>query len=176
MGDQVKLYLDKLDAELNKYPFMIRLQDQTKVPKAYLAIGGFLLILLSLSAGLGAQLVCNIVGFVYPAYASFKAIESTNKDDDTQWLTYWVVFAFFSLLEFFSDIILHWLPFYYLMKFVFLVYLMLPTLNGAAQLYQNVIRRFLLQNQADIDHGISKVRGAATSAASSAVQNANKTE
>ncbi|KIH51117.1 TB2/DP1, HVA22 family [Ancylostoma duodenale] len=36
-----------------------------------------------------AQLVCNFMGFIYPAYVSVKAIETATKDDDTQWLTYW---------------------------------------------------------------------------------------
>ncbi|KIH44001.1 TB2/DP1, HVA22 family [Ancylostoma duodenale] len=38
-----------------------------------------------------AQLVCNFMGFIYPAYVSVKAIETATKDDDTQWLTYWSV-------------------------------------------------------------------------------------
>lgn len=66
--------------------------------------------------GYAAQLVCNLIGFVYPAYASVKAIESSRKDDDTKWLTYWVVFAYLSTLEFFSDILLSWVPFYWLAK------------------------------------------------------------
>ena len=45
-----------------------------------------------------------------------KAIESPNKDDDTQWLTYWVVYGVFSIAEFFSDFFLSWLPFYYMLK------------------------------------------------------------
>ncbi len=52
----------------------------------------------------------QIVGFVYPAYASFKAIESPDKHDDTMWLTYWVVFAVFSIAETFSDTLLWWFP------------------------------------------------------------------
>jgi len=33
--------------------------------------------------------VCsNLVGFVYPVYASFKAIKSKKKEDDSYWLTY----------------------------------------------------------------------------------------
>ena len=47
---------------------------------------------------------------------SIKAIESKEKDDDTKWLTYWVTYALFSLLEFFSDIFLFWIPFYNLSK------------------------------------------------------------
>ncbi len=44
---------------------------------------------------------------------SIKAIESNNKEDDTKWLTYWVVYGLFSVAEFFSDIFLFWFPFYY---------------------------------------------------------------
>lgn len=33
---------------------------------------------------------------------SVMAIESAAKDDDTQWLTYWVVFAVLSVAEFFG--------------------------------------------------------------------------
>ena len=47
---------------------------------------------------------------------SCKAIDSVEKDDDTQWLTYWVVYAVFSILEYFTDIILSWVPFYFLAK------------------------------------------------------------
>lgn len=45
-----------------------------------------------------------------------KAIESPSKDDDTVWLTYWVVYALFGLAEFFSDLLLSWFPFYYMGK------------------------------------------------------------
>ena len=44
---------------------------------------------------------------------SIKAIESSSKEDDTTWLTYWVVYGVFSVAEFFSDIFLYWFPFYY---------------------------------------------------------------
>ena len=47
---------------------------------------------------------------------SCKAIDSEDKDDDTQWLTYWVVFSFFSVIEFFTDSVLSWMPFYFLLK------------------------------------------------------------
>lgn len=66
--------------------------------------------------GIGQQLVCNVFGFVYPAYCSMKALESPKKEDDTKWLTYWVVFAVFTIIEYFSDSILCWFPVYWLFK------------------------------------------------------------
>ena len=54
-----------------------------------------------------------------------KAIESTNKEDDTQWLTYWVVYAAFNIVEFFSDIFLGWFPLYFLFKVWFFCFVIL---------------------------------------------------
>lgn len=47
------------------------------------------------------------------ASSRIKAIESPSKEDDTVWLTYWVVYGLFGLAEFFSDLLLFWFPFYY---------------------------------------------------------------
>ena len=46
--------------------------------------------------------MANTIGFAYPAYCSIRALESSVKSDDTQWLTYWVVFAAFSVVEYFA--------------------------------------------------------------------------
>ena len=97
------------------------------------------------------------VGTVYPTYKSFKAIESREKDDDTKWLTYWVIFATLQNLEFFSAYIVFWIPFYQPLRMALLVWCMLPIpANGSKVLYDQVIKKFFLKHQVDIDGLASK--------------------
>lgn len=70
------------------------------------------------------------------------ALETTTTKDDTQLLTYWVVFAGLNVIEFWSKAILYWVPFYYLFKTIFLLYIGIPSFGGAATVYQAVIKPF----------------------------------
>lgn len=80
-------------------------------------ISGFVVILaLYLAFGWAAQFFCNVIAVAYPAYISIKAIESPDTRDDTKWLTYWVVFACFTNIEYFSSLITQIIPFYWLLK------------------------------------------------------------
>jgi len=136
--------------------FLQRIESKTGVDRFYMVSGIFGLLSLYLIFGHFAELVCNLIGFVYPAYISIKAIESADKSDDTQWLTYWVVFAVFNVIEFASDFFVGWFPLYWLVKCMVLLYLYLPMTMGAQKLYFRFIRPVVLRNQTQIDRTLGQ--------------------
>jgi receptor expression-enhancing protein 5/6 len=101
-------------------------EEKTKVNVEYLFVGLALILAALLFAGVGGSLITNLVGFLYPVVCSVKAIESKETDDDTQWLTYWVVYSLFNIFDSFAGIILYWIPFFYPLKLAFLLWCMLP--------------------------------------------------
>ena len=106
--------------------------------------------------GVGAGVLCSMVGFVYPAFKSFETIETKTKGDVTQWLVYWVVFSFFSLIETFSGFLLYWIPFYYAFKLAFLLWAMLPQTKGSKFLYDSFLKDFLKKSESRIDAAMAE--------------------
>ncbi|KAM3722736.1 Receptor expression-enhancing protein [Dirofilaria immitis] len=68
-----------------------------------------------------------------------QAIRTPNKDDDTQWLMYWTVFATFSIADSMISIITNFLPAYWLFKAAFLLYLHVPNSNGTRMLFYKIV-------------------------------------
>uniref|UniRef100_F1LEB1 Receptor expression-enhancing protein n=1 Tax=Ascaris suum TaxID=6253 RepID=F1LEB1_ASCSU len=116
-----------------------KIEQKTNInrEKFVIAIGGLLCAYMIFGAL--AEIVCNAIGFAYPAYASVKAVRTQQKDDDTRWLIYWTVFASFSLVDFFAEYVMKYFPIYWVLKALFLLYLYLPQTYGAQTLYESLI-------------------------------------
>ncbi|CAD2097630.1 HVA22/TB2/DP1 family protein, putative [Plasmodium vinckei] len=155
--------LDQLDEYLKKYPFIIEIGYKLGIKPSCLVVFGGSIVFISLVFGWGAALICNLVGFAYPAYQSFKAVESQGHAETKLWLTYWVVFSLFFFIEYLIDIILFWIPFYYVIKLLFLLYLYMPQVRGAETVYNYVIRPVLLKHEKTIDDTVHKISQTATS-------------
>jgi receptor expression-enhancing protein 5/6 len=101
--------------------------------------------------------ITTIVGIVYPVYWSLKALESEGKGDDTQWLTYWIVFALFSIIDQFSGFVLRFVPFYFFFKMAFLIWCFMPNTRGATVVYNTVLRKLFKTYEKDLDRLNEKV-------------------
>jgi len=153
---RIDKYLEEEDNQITKTLTLI--EQKTNVKKRYLAFSVVIWVVGYLVFGFAASLLCSFIGFVYPAYKSVKAIESKATGDDTEWLMYWVVYASFNCLEFFSDIVLSWIPFYFLLKCVFLIWCMAPfSYNGSKMIYYKLIRPWVLKNEDKIDEALGYV-------------------
>jgi len=141
-----------------------KIERATGVKRNHIVYGLASAVAVYLVLGHGAELLCNFIGFAYPAYASFVAIETSDKADDTQWLTYWTVFATISLVDFASDKIMGWFPIYWLAKCVFLLWLYLPITRGAEKLHTNVFGPGFKRVRPVLDGTASEVKASAQQA------------
>jgi len=88
---------------------------------------------------IAGEFLVNFAGFLIPGYYSLHALFTTSKADDTQWLTYWVVYAFLTVIE--SAIsAAYWFPFYYVFKFALVLWMSLPQFNGAQIVFHSFIQ------------------------------------
>jgi receptor expression-enhancing protein 5/6 len=158
-------YHDVLDKELAKQSFFVELEKKTGVPKVTMVLGAVSFIFVLIFFNLGGKIITDLIGWVYPAYSSFKAIESPATNDDVQWLTYWTVFGFVNIVEYFSDALLFWFPFYYLFKTLFVLWLALPSFRGAELIYKSGLRQVLLQYAPKVDAQASQLRANAVKVA-----------
>eukprot|EP01012_Entosiphon_sulcatum_P059819 TRINITY_DN8442_c0_g1_i1.p2 TRINITY_DN8442_c0_g1~~TRINITY_DN8442_c0_g1_i1.p2 ORF type:complete len:174 (-),score=43.73 TRINITY_DN8442_c0_g1_i1:338-796(-) len=104
-----------------------------------------------------ASHVVSAVGFVYPAYNTYKALESNSKEFMAHWMRYWVVFAIFFIVDSYIEWALSWLGLiYYIAKMLFVCFLWSPKLQGAQMLYSRLLP-FLQENENFIDEKIANL-------------------
>jgi receptor expression-enhancing protein 5/6 len=136
--------INQLDKNLSSYPALNDLEAKTKVPKAYAALGlgaSFILLIFFNFFGLASP-ISNLVGWVLPAYWSCLALESPSPADDIHWLTYWVIFGLLNFLESAGlRLILYYIPYYFVMKTVFTLWLMSPQFRGGEVMYRNFVQK-----------------------------------
>ncbi|XP_059456198.1 HVA22-like protein k [Corylus avellana] len=112
---------------------------------------GLRLLLCPLGSNIVIRTACCSIGIALPVYSTFKAIERKDQNEQQRMLLYWAAYGSFSIVEVFSDKLISWCPLYYHLKFAFLVWLQLPSTDGAKQLYMNHLRPFFLRHQARAD-------------------------
>jgi receptor expression-enhancing protein 5/6 len=114
----------------------------TGLPKDKILRYGLIAIVLFVVFGIGQAILTTLLGVAYPVFMSFHALETDGLSDDQQWLTYWVVFGLFNVLDQFAGFILRFIPFYYVLKLAVLIWLFHPKSVGATWVYNNYIKEY----------------------------------
>jgi len=99
-----------------------------------------------------------VLGTLYPAYRSYKAIKNKDLREHVKWMMYWIVFALFTTLETFLDIFVSWFPFYYEIKILFILWVLSPATRGSSLLYKKVVHPMLISREKEIDELIEKTK------------------
>lgn len=73
-------------------------------------------------------------------------------------MMYWIVFAFFSCIETFTDIFLAWFPFYYEVKVIIVLWLLSPATKGSSTLYRKFVHPMLTRRE-DVRNIFRKLAG-----------------
>lgn len=119
----------------------------------------------------------SIASFLFPLFASYKALKTSDPAQLTPWLMYWVVLACGLLVESWIDWFLVWyappppppahqpprhpnhppsrIPFYAYIRLLFLLYLVLPQTQGARLIYEEYIHPRLEENETAIEEFIA---------------------
>merc|ERR1711935_706213 len=146
--ERVEPAVKKVDDFIAKYPSLTQyekfkeLEEKTGYSKVYFFVVSFSLAAVLIYAAGGMKLASDLVGFLYPAYMSFKALEGGKSidGDATQWMVYWIIFCFMSLLESTFPFLTRIVGFFYFTKIGIIIYLYHPKTSGAQVIYTSVVR------------------------------------
>ena len=102
------------------------------------------------------NLLTSIICYLIPAYLSFIALETTEKEDDIRYLTYWIIFSIVEVSTplfrlFFNKFI------YMIIRISITLVLLHPLSNITSLLYNNFICPLISQNEKTVDSKIDEL-------------------
>ncbi|QDZ24726.1 HVA22-like protein [Chloropicon primus] len=102
-----------------------------------------------------------VLGYVYPAYACFKAVEIGKPEQLKMWCRYWTIIGLATFAQNLTDQFLFWVPLYYEAKLALVVFLWHPRVNGATYVYESTLQPWLAHHEPYIDSKMEEVKNRA---------------
>lgn len=99
--------------------------------------------------------------FFLPAYHTHKVLNTIPTPDEQELkrvAMYWSVVGCFVGAEYLAEWLVSWLPFYWELKTIFLLFLALPQVQGSTFVYTTYLQPFFAQNESQIDQGIVSIQ------------------
>ncbi|KAJ6588532.1 TB2/DP1, HVA22 family-domain-containing protein [Mycena capillaripes] len=109
---------------------------------------------------LTSRIVSSVAAFLYPGYASYKTLSQrpASEEDLERWLMYWSVLGCIVGVEYVAEWVICWIPLYYPMKTLFLLYLALPQTRGSTYIYTIHLHPFFRTHESQIDSLLAQLR------------------
>eukprot|EP00536_Pseudo-nitzschia_multiseries_P015275 jgi/Psemu1/298961/fgenesh1_pm.849_\ len=150
--DKIEPVVKKIDGFIAKYPAVTQyerfkdLEEKTGYPKALFFLASCSLVMILVLVTGGMKLASNLIGFLYPAYMSFKALDGGKgvDGDATQWMMYWIIFCSVNLVDETFSFVSSSIPMYYFIKISLTVWLYHPKTTGAQIIYSSGVRPYLM--------------------------------
>mmetsp|Transcript_20952 Transcript_20952/g.29359 ORF Transcript_20952/g.29359 Transcript_20952/m.29359 type:complete len:175 (+) Transcript_20952:85-609(+) len=138
-----KQFIETVDKKVSQISAIKDTADKAGTKPAYLVLGGASLVLFIVMMIIGFNAIVNMICYGYPAYAALKAMQEKEDafEQQKQWITYFMIFGFFSVAESFYPALLTDVAFYVLLKLFFLVWCFLPMSMGATKLYDLILAK-----------------------------------
>merc|ERR1711904_523983 len=105
-----------------------------------------------------SSILVLILGYVYPAYACFKAVEIGKPEQLKMWCRYWTIIGLATFAQNLTDQFLFWVPLYYESKLALVVFLWHPRVNGATYVYESTLQPWLAQHEPFIDSKMEEAK------------------
>jgi len=137
--------MKEIEMRLLQYPNLKTFRSRTGFPLVYSIGAVIILSLIVLYFISGSSVITCGVGVIYPGYMSLKALRYNENLDI--WLSYWIWYGLFTLIESMTDVLLFWIPLYEFIKMGFYIYLYAPSTKGALFLYRRVLQPYVLRFQ-----------------------------
>ena len=116
------------------------IQEKTGIKGIFVILGLFIAVIF-VYFNILDTIITNLVGTLYPAFWTIKSLEQNLVEEQKKWLTYWVVFGSFIIIDMSSVVIVKFIPFYFVLKILFLIWLFMPGSNGCTIIYYLVVKK-----------------------------------
>jgi len=106
-----------------------------------------------------SHLLCSWFAFLLPCYSTYKTLSYAPLSGELERLSmYWAVIGAFIAVEQSVGPLISWLPFYWEVRTLFLLYISLPQTQGSTYIYKTYFEPFCSKNEADLDAGIASAQ------------------
>ncbi|KIP04829.1 hypothetical protein PHLGIDRAFT_36735 [Phlebiopsis gigantea 11061_1 CR5-6] len=106
------------------------------------------------------RIISAVTAFLYPGYASYKTLSQrpASEAELERWLMYWSVLGCIVSIEYVAEWLIFWVPFYYPLKTLFLLWLALPQTAGSSYIYTTHIQPFFSSHEKAIDSALVQLK------------------